>query len=246
MSTSFNSETPGMLATSPSYYSKKRTRKADAVHRHFSELYEPNQLQEMNDLLEIGWSCAICLDTADDPCVTRCGHMYCREHISECLAKSQFCPVCHTPCTPAHDIIPVFTRDDDDFSPFESLADAESPATPITREPDSQPFSPEFPHVSYEKNEDRGYFSLRFRPWPVSSISLPSSTSPSENEGSESYHQQQLEQLRGTSTQGFITYILTHYLGITLRVLGLALLLGYLLPRTLFKRIGDIGGDLEI
>jgi len=33
------------------------------------------------------------LDTADDPCVTRCGHMYCRSHITKvCLSlTNSFC-----------------------------------------------------------------------------------------------------------------------------------------------------------
>ncbi|KIJ49821.1 hypothetical protein M422DRAFT_27548 [Sphaerobolus stellatus SS14] len=182
---------------------KKNSLQSDALRRHFAQMYEPRQLQEVNDALEMGWNCSICMDTAEEPCVTRCGHMYCRSHITESLQKNRSCPVCNAPCTLSRDIVPVFARET--LSPLESPSSSPRSASPT--------FSPEFPHISTD-----GYFSLTSRGRPRARVRSSTRSEPV------SYPMVQSAQPSATSTSNF-----AHYIGITFRVLGLALILGALL-----------------
>jgi len=39
--------------------SRQQGSQSDAVRRHFSRMYHPRQLQEVNDALEMSWTCSI-------------------------------------------------------------------------------------------------------------------------------------------------------------------------------------------
>ncbi|ETW02230.1 hypothetical protein H310_05789 [Aphanomyces invadans] len=52
-------------------------------------------------------TCAICLDTLRDLTSTSCGHIFCRECITQAVFASQKCPMCQTPNEP-HDIHPLY------------------------------------------------------------------------------------------------------------------------------------------
>ncbi|KIM29715.1 hypothetical protein M408DRAFT_328580 [Serendipita vermifera MAFF 305830] len=64
-----------------------------------------------NALLEaIDWDCRICGKTATDPCVTRCGHLFCWSHLTKHLASVPLCPKCTSPLSMDRDVVQVFGR----------------------------------------------------------------------------------------------------------------------------------------
>ncbi|KAF8494766.1 hypothetical protein JB92DRAFT_3126769 [Gautieria morchelliformis] len=169
--------------------------KSSAVRRHFAQ-FERHQLDEVNDEIELGWNCGICRETAEDPCVTRCGHLYCRSHLSGWLSKRPSCPVCNDLCTPTEDIVPIFSREQSSLSSSNS-----SPSltpTQISRSPS--------PSNAFES-------PTIVKPQPWRHIPSPPNLSRTR-----------------------ISYHLAYYLGIVLRVIGLALLLSVLLPGGFFAR----------
>ena len=50
--------------------------------------------------------CVICLDAFDQPVITACGHMFCRECMMEHLSGKTDCPQCREPLT-VDDLLPV-------------------------------------------------------------------------------------------------------------------------------------------
>ncbi|PVF96594.1 hypothetical protein CPB86DRAFT_786814, partial [Serendipita vermifera] len=67
--------------------------------------------EKTNALLEaIDWDCRLCGKTATDPCVTRCGHLFCWSHLTKHLASSPRCPTCSTPLSMDRDVVQVFGR----------------------------------------------------------------------------------------------------------------------------------------
>jgi hypothetical protein len=159
-------------------------------------------------------------ETAEDPCVTRCGHLYCRSHLSRVcfltqgvviiltvwiqlkwLSKHPSCPVCSAPCTPAQDIVPIFSREQSSLSSSNS-----SPSLtpiPISRSPS--------PSSAFESPTTSKHNAWRYIPSPLN-----------------------LSRTR-------FSYHLAYYLGIVLRVIGLALLLSVLLPGGFFARSPSAG-----
>eukprot|EP00056_Hartaetosiga_gracilis_P004223 m.72684 g.72684 ORF g.72684 m.72684 type:complete len:276 (-) comp11751_c0_seq1:113-940(-) len=57
------------------------------------------------------FSCRICLDTARDPVVTRCGHLYCWPCLHEWLSQKEECPVCKAGVT-KENIIPLYITEE--------------------------------------------------------------------------------------------------------------------------------------
>eukprot|EP00051_Salpingoeca_urceolata_P031983 m.13765 g.13765 ORF g.13765 m.13765 type:complete len:209 (+) comp4651_c1_seq1:200-826(+) len=55
------------------------------------------------------FECNICLDTASEPVVTKCGHLYCWPCLHEWLERSKTCPVCKS-CVTADAVIPLYSR----------------------------------------------------------------------------------------------------------------------------------------
>lgn len=45
--------------------------------------------------------CVICFDSFDDPHITKCGHSFCKNCISEVLNRQHRCPVCNEEQTAA-------------------------------------------------------------------------------------------------------------------------------------------------
>lgn len=58
------------------------------------------------------YSCAICLDSASDPVVTRCGHLYCWPCLDQWLSRQRECPTCKGAVNPEKpgDIIPLYGK----------------------------------------------------------------------------------------------------------------------------------------
>lgn len=58
------------------------------------------------------YSCAICLDSATDPVVTKCGHLYCWPCLDQWLARQPECPTCKGSINAekAGDIIPLYGK----------------------------------------------------------------------------------------------------------------------------------------
>ena len=69
---------------------------------------------ENNRNTEPVFECSICLETAKEPIVTKCGHIYCWPCIynwMEAKGKNSKCPNCKNPITKS-DLIPLYTKDE--------------------------------------------------------------------------------------------------------------------------------------
>ena len=69
---------------------------------------------ENNRNTEPVFECSICLETAKEPIVTKCGHIYCWPCIynwMEAKGKNSKCPNCKNPIT-KNDLIPLYTKDE--------------------------------------------------------------------------------------------------------------------------------------
>lgn len=67
--------------------------------------------EKTNALLEaIDWDCRLCGKTATDPCVTRCGHLFCWSDLNKHLDRSPRCPTCSAPLSITRDVVQVFGR----------------------------------------------------------------------------------------------------------------------------------------
>ena len=69
---------------------------------------------ENNKSTEPVFECSICLETAKEPIVTKCGHIYCWPCIynwMEAKGKNSKCPNCKNPIT-KNDLIPLYTKDE--------------------------------------------------------------------------------------------------------------------------------------
>ncbi|EJD51148.1 hypothetical protein AURDEDRAFT_111805 [Auricularia subglabra TFB-10046 SS5] len=63
--------------------------------------------------IDVDWDCGICLEPASDPCVTRCGHLFCERDLRMWFRSKPTdprCPVCKTTCSPENDVVPIFGR----------------------------------------------------------------------------------------------------------------------------------------
>lgn len=58
------------------------------------------------------FSCSICFDTAKEPVVTKCGHLYCWSCLRLWLQQTSECPMCkgHINETTAGDVIPLYGK----------------------------------------------------------------------------------------------------------------------------------------
>ena len=62
------------------------------------------------------FECNICLETAKEPIVTRCGHLYCWPCIYTWMnqpRETMVCPVCKSGIT-AESVIPIYTRENNE------------------------------------------------------------------------------------------------------------------------------------
>ncbi len=69
---------------------------------------------ENNKSTEPVFECSICLETAKEPIVTKCGHIYCWPCIynwMEAKGKNSKCPNCKNPIS-KNDLIPLYTKDE--------------------------------------------------------------------------------------------------------------------------------------
>ncbi|KAJ1665494.1 hypothetical protein IW140_003182 [Coemansia sp. RSA 1813] len=62
------------------------------------------------------FSCNICFDTAIDPVLTICGHLFCWSCLAQWLERSATCPVCKAGCD-KEKVIPVYGRGKDKKDP---------------------------------------------------------------------------------------------------------------------------------
>lgn len=49
-----------------------------------------------HDKLDTSQDCIVCLDLLKNPLVTKCGHIYCKQCIEECMKQKTECPMCKT------------------------------------------------------------------------------------------------------------------------------------------------------
>ncbi|KAJ2846070.1 hypothetical protein IWW36_004520 [Coemansia brasiliensis] len=73
---------------------------------------ELKQAAEAND----EFSCNICFDTATDPVLTLCGHLFCWSCLVQWLERSATCPVCKAGCD-KEKVIPVYGRGKEEKDP---------------------------------------------------------------------------------------------------------------------------------
>ncbi|KAG9011775.1 hypothetical protein FRB90_007105 [Tulasnella sp. 427] len=59
---------------------------------------------------EPDFECRICQEPPTDPCVTRCGHLYCLNCLRQWLEFSPKCPTCKT-LSSMHDVVPIYRGD---------------------------------------------------------------------------------------------------------------------------------------
>lgn len=93
------------------------------------------------------FDCNICLDTAMEPVITMCGHLYCWPCIYRWLElrreESPFCPMCKADISPDR-MIPVYGRGQARVDPRRrSVAKEHIPQRPPGQRPPRQPASPE-------------------------------------------------------------------------------------------------------
>lgn len=48
------------------------------------------------DEIDLDQNCSICFDTMSNPCMTSCGHIFCKECLDMCLHVKKLCPMCKT------------------------------------------------------------------------------------------------------------------------------------------------------
>ncbi|KAF8587070.1 hypothetical protein K439DRAFT_1659296 [Ramaria rubella] len=191
-----------------------------ATRRHFAN-YEPRLLQEVNDEIELGWDCGICLETAEDPCVTRCGHLYCQAHLNHWLSTHPSCPVCKALCTPDQDVVPIFSRGR--TSPSSSPISSARSSPPPSDGPRFE-FERSSPSPISERHSESPTPTITRRPWmdPMEADTVEQNHSPVPVSPQSTHVSQSSHPL-------MISHVLAHYLGIALRVLGIGILLGVLL-----------------
>ncbi|KAG8933012.1 hypothetical protein FRC02_000199 [Tulasnella sp. 418] len=78
----------------------------------FEETWKPAQpilSDEYDDetVEEPEFECRICLELPTEPCVSRCGHLFCRRCLVQWLDFSPKCPACKTPSS-MKDVVPMF------------------------------------------------------------------------------------------------------------------------------------------
>jgi len=151
--------------------------------------------------------------------VTRCGHLYCQSHLNHWLSSHPSCPVCKSLCTPAQDVVPIFSRGR--TSP--TLSPSSSPRSSLSPSPSPSP-SPGSPTPTvlrrYSIPMPRGDI-IQGEPFARLPLSEPASPLPTQPESSQD---------ASPAPHPILTsYVLAHYLGLALRVLGLAILLAVLL-----------------
>ncbi|KAJ1739524.1 hypothetical protein LPJ68_004602 [Coemansia sp. RSA 1086] len=67
------------------------------------------------------FSCNICFDTATDPVLTLCGHLFCWSCLVQWLERSATCPVCKAGCD-KDKVIPVYGRGKEEKDPRQTPA----------------------------------------------------------------------------------------------------------------------------
>ncbi|KZV92684.1 hypothetical protein EXIGLDRAFT_768794 [Exidia glandulosa HHB12029] len=86
----------------------RRTVPSTHLHQRTSRDRSPRRFG-----IEVDWDCGICLEPASDPCVTRCGHLFCERDLRMWFRSKPAdprCPVCKTLCSPERDVVPIFGR----------------------------------------------------------------------------------------------------------------------------------------
>ncbi|KAF8528745.1 hypothetical protein JB92DRAFT_2862902 [Gautieria morchelliformis] len=199
---------------------QERTGKSSAAARHFAK-YEPRQLEQISHEIELGWDCGICLETAEDPCVTRCGHLYCQSHLNHWLSTHPSCPVCKTHCTPAQDVVPIFSRGRASplSSPISSSPRSPTPSDDVLRDCRAAPLASESRPRSPTRNDsimsDYDIFHADEQPTPIPPLRLDSDSSHSH--------------IQPAPHPLTVSYQVAHYLGIALRIVGIGIILSVLL-----------------
>ncbi|KAJ2237066.1 hypothetical protein IWW45_001293 [Coemansia sp. RSA 485] len=85
-------------------------RETKGKERDHSSSIKP--VSEAND----EFSCNICFDTATDPVLTICGHLFCWSCLVQWLERSATCPVCKAGCD-KEKVIPVYGRGKEEKDP---------------------------------------------------------------------------------------------------------------------------------
>jgi len=110
------------------------------------------------------WDCGICLESASEPCVTRCGHLFCANHLRHWLREHPSdprCPACKARCAPESDVVPIFSSGAREKpkraepAPVETEAKLEPAPAPI-------PAHPLLKHVVVTRELGRLLFLLAF------------------------------------------------------------------------------------
>ncbi|KAJ2339223.1 hypothetical protein GGF43_006691, partial [Coemansia sp. RSA 2618] len=85
------------------------------------------------------FSCNICFDTASEPVLTVCGHLFCWSCLVQWLERSATCPVCKAGCD-KEKVIPVYGRGKEEKDPRQNPAlpnrpQGRRPPPPLPRQP---------------------------------------------------------------------------------------------------------------
>lgn len=80
------------------------------------------------------FECNICFESASDPVVTLCGHLYCWKHLHEWLKRSNQCPVCKAGVT-RENVVPLYGRGNSD----DPRNKEDTPERPRAQRPTAQP-----------------------------------------------------------------------------------------------------------
>ncbi|KZS87863.1 hypothetical protein SISNIDRAFT_490670 [Sistotremastrum niveocremeum HHB9708] len=116
---------PSPSSASPSSSASASSTFANASHPHASHAAHASSSSTLkrsrrrsypsDESHSLEWDCGICLETASNPCVSSCGHLFCYTDLSTWLSSPSNvddprCPVCKRPCALEKDVVMIFGR----------------------------------------------------------------------------------------------------------------------------------------
>ncbi|KAJ2314534.1 hypothetical protein H4R23_006009 [Coemansia sp. Cherry 401B] len=115
------------------------TARADKGKGPASESNDNGTLPERPPEASDEFSCNICFDTASEPVLTICGHLFCWSCLVQWLERSATCPVCKAGCD-KEKVIPVYGRGKEEKDPrsnpsIPNRPQGRRPPPPLPRQP---------------------------------------------------------------------------------------------------------------
>ncbi|KAG9039154.1 hypothetical protein FS837_001061 [Tulasnella sp. UAMH 9824] len=134
---------------------------------------------------EPDFECRICQEPPTDPCVTRCGHLYCLNCLRQWLDFSPKCPTCKT-LSSIHDVVPIYRGDSALSSGPSSPEAATSTSSRSSMSLSQRLLSPPPNHLLRPLPDDSQVAPSAFFPWSWSSAGTKQDEQPPRRSASRS------------------------------------------------------------